>query len=828
MKQAVSEAAQFSTEKIAASASPPIDPSPDTRLKPFIDIVQGAPVPMFLEDMSLVRNAIEALKPEDRNNLQSYFENANQEVLRLASLVRILAVNMECIRLFSAKSPDDLLVRIDTFFTEMSTSVFASELVALMSGATEVRIEMPAIGADGAHRVFDVSVRIPEGFESSWECVYLVFHEVTLAKSILEKVKNSEEQYRQLTETLPDGIILHREGLIVYVNCAAVQLLGATSTDQLLGIGLGTILYLDNSDNPVDPFSLSPAGDGKKATHLKLRRNDGNIISVEIRVQRVRVGEKTYTQILLRDLSESQKAALEQARLSAIVEQMREGVLIENLEGRIIYANPAFTLLCGNGPNELLGRTAEEFGMGVAWSEPQYKARAGSNSPFIGIWLGTQSLKCRDGSHKDLEARVAPVCSSNGKVMSYVTMCRDMSEERALQAQLRQAQKLEAVGTLAGGVAHDFNNILTAMMMNLGLLEERNDLPHTAIALTKELLSETERAANLTRQLLLYSRRGVIRMQTVDLNEVVSGLLKMLRRLIGEQINLVFDSASNLPPIIADAGMVEQVLMNLAVNARDAMPKGGKLVVKSEFISYTDNFPEGRISGHYVLLQVSDTGSGIPPEIHRAIFEPFFTTKEAGRGTGLGLATVKSIMSQHNGWIEVKSEPGSGSTFSAYFPASSVPTENKPAHPTDSTRREIRKGIVLLVEDETSVRAALAESLRSLGYKVVTACNGHEALQKIAMNSLNLDILVTDHVMPGEISGIDLAELLRGSNPNLAVVVVSGYCDQQEVGGINLSERGYVFLEKPCSRNALDQAVLNAITQRTGRSESPPSPRSDV
>jgi nitrogen-specific signal transduction histidine kinase/CheY-like chemotaxis protein len=396
---------------------------------------------------------------------------------------------------------------------------------------------------------------------------------------------------------------------------------------------------------------------------------------------------------------------------------------------------------------------------------------------------------------------------------------RDLTErkqaEKALhhaEEQFRQAQKMEAVGRLAGGVAHDFNNILTVITGYAHLLLSTLPAKAPQRVAVETISKSAARATTLTRQLLAFSRRQVLDMKVFDLNTTVADMGNMLLRLIGEDIDLVTIPGANLMPIKADPGQIEQVMMNLAVNARDAMPHGGKLTIETQNVeldeSYTRAHPEVR-PGRYVMLAVSDTGVGMDAATKERIFEPFFTTKEVGKGTGLGLATVYGIIKQSGGHIAVYSEPGKGSTFKVSLPSSDAKQVSVVAGQRSAVAPR-GKGTILLVEDEEMVRNLSSQILQEHGYTVREARHGQEALNLSAEDLENVDLTVTDVVMP-EMNGRDLAQRLLGRKPNMKVLYVSGYTDNAVLRN-GLLEPGSAFLEKPFSPDSLARKVHDLLS----------------
>jgi len=398
-----------------------------------------------------------------------------------------------------------------------------------------------------------------------------------------------------------------------------------------------------------------------------------------------------------------------------------------------------------------------------------------------------------------------------GKVVhSYV---EDTTERLRLEAQLRQAQKMESVGQLAAGVAHDFNNMLTIIQGHSSLLLAKPNLPEDVREPIQSTYFAAERAAALTRQLLMFSRRSTLQTKPLDLRATVGNMSKMLHRLIGENISLKFIAAPGLPIILADRGMMEQVVMNLSVNARDAMPGGGILTISLEPANldkkYRDTHP-GAAIGSFVRLRVSDTGTGMDSATLAHLFEPFFTTKEIGQGTGLGLATVYGIVKQHDGWVEVTSSPGRGTTFDVYFPASNetIAEEARPAAPAPPAAGGTET--ILIVEDEPVLREMARAILENSGYQILEAGSGREALGVWDRREGPIDLLLTDMMMPEGVSGLDLAERLLDLQPGLKIIFSSGY-SVEEIDSEVLTRTQAHFLQKPYSYESLSGAVRECL-----------------
>jgi signal transduction histidine kinase/CheY-like chemotaxis protein/HAMP domain-containing protein len=386
-----------------------------------------------------------------------------------------------------------------------------------------------------------------------------------------------------------------------------------------------------------------------------------------------------------------------------------------------------------------------------------------------------------------------------------------------LEEQLRQSQKMESVGQLAAGVAHDFNNMLTIIQGHSSALLAKPSLPPEMLDPVQAVFFAAERAAGLTRQLLMFSRKNVMQSRLLDLRETVGNMTKLLGRLLGETITLEFQAPAVLPSVQGDPGMIEQVVMNLAVNARDAMPGGGTLTIGIEPMAidaaYAERRPDAR-PGYFLRLRVADTGTGMDSATLGRIFEPFFTTKEVGKGTGLGLATVYGIVKQHEGWIEVSSEPGKGTTFDVFFPANEQPIA--PAKKESAPNAPLTGGseTILLVEDEAILREMARDILKDCGYQLLEASTGKEALDVWRESASRIDLVLTDMVMPDGISGVDLAERLLADRPDLKIIFTSGYTSA-EINAELLSRSQARFLQKPYSYTTLARAVRDGL-DRTG------------
>ena len=533
---------------------------------------------------------------------------------------------------------------------------------------------------------------------------------------------------------------------------------------------------------------------------------------LEIRVAKRTSDLQEANQQLNRELAEHKRTQEQRARLSMAVDQSAESILITDTEVNIVYVNPAFERTTGYTREEVLGKNPRILKSG---HQPAEFYRTMWETLVRGeAWSGRMTNRTKDGKLFEEEATIVPVHDEKGRLVNYVAVKRDVTREVQLEEQLRQSQKMEAIGRLAGGVAHDFNNLLTIIngysQMVLQDLEPQSEL-HGQV---EEISKAGDRAATLTRQLLAFSRRQVLRPQALDLNSVVSNMGKMLKRLMGDDIELDVRLSSGLRQVKADPGQIEQVLMNLAVNARDAMPGGGKLTIETSNVELDGSYTETHatvVPGPYVMVAITDSGTGMDAETKAHVFEPFFTTKPKGKGTGLGLATVYGIIKQSGGYVWLYSEPGHGTTFKIYFPVSEEDVQ--PVAPGMEKQSEIEGNeTILLVEDQDEVRALAQLMLETKGYKVLPAAGPTEAMQMFSQRKDCIHLLLTDVVMP-VMNGTELAQKLIALCPEMKVVFMSGYTDDSVVRHGMLGS-GMYYIQKPFTPQALVGKVREALGPR--------------
>ena len=513
-------------------------------------------------------------------------------------------------------------------------------------------------------------------------------------------------------------------------------------------------------------------------------------------------------------LEDLEKAQVEQhqgrTRLGLMIERMPVVLWTTDSELRFTSAIGAGLEPLGLRSNELVGRTLFEY---FQTKDPAFPPIAAHRKALDGQSV-TYELQWQE---RVFEAHVQPLRGSEGELTGIIAVALDITDRKHLADQLRQSQKMQAVGELAGGVAHDFNNLLMVVKGHAEMLIDR--LPPTSPQRfnVEQIQTAAERAASLTRQLLAFSRKQVLQARVLDLNEVVGGMIQMVSRVIDENIELAFLPGAKLGNVKADPSQIEQVVLNLVVNARDAMPGGGRLTIETSGVELDKNYTVQHAivdfePGPYVMLTVADTGCGMDAQTQARIFEPFFTTKESGRGTGLGLATVYGVVKQSGGYIWVYSEPGQGSTFKVYLPRVAASAENASVEKIISAPASGSETI-LFVEDEQGVRELVREYLSGCGYSVLEASDGVQALEIAAMHPGAIQMLITDVVMP-RLSGRELAAQIASSRRNLKVLYISGYTDDS-VFRHGVLEGGMEFLQKPFNLKALAQKIREILDGTT-------------
>ncbi|NUP89306.1 MAG: PAS domain S-box protein [Candidatus Sumerlaeia bacterium] len=621
-----------------------------------------------------------------------------------------------------------------------------------------------------------------------------------------------EDLALQIVARLDEALLrLDAEGSILLANPASERLLGRSET-ELLGQPLDTILAGDTADADERQAIrlLLHAEDGPTRRHLTVPRPGGDPVHLQALAAPVCAdGHRVGSVVGLLDVTELWRTESERARLATAIEQAAEAVVITGLDGIIQYVNPAFERVTGYSRHEAIGLHTRVLKSGQ--HDEAFYREMWQTLTRGEVWTGQLVNRRKDGTLYTEEATISPVRDSHGRVVNFVAVKRDVTREIEIETALRQSQKMEATGRLAGGVAHDFNNLLLAMHGHAEFALESLEPGHPARDDVQQVIEVAGRAAALTKQLLAFSRRQTLNSVELDVGAVISNLVKMLQRLIGENIRLDIACDPAAGPVRADQSQIEQVILNLVVNARDAMPHGGRIRIRTKAVHLGEKFCQqvgDMAHGPHVLITVSDTGQGMEAETLRHIFEPFFTTKAPGKGTGLGLATVYGIVRQHRGTIVVQSRPGEGATFSLYLPmaARTLPSGVPPAPAPPRGGGET----ILLAEDDESVRLLAVRSLEAAGYRVLAAKTGAEAVALFESRRGEVDLALLDRVMP-ELSGAQVCAHLRERRPGLPVIFSTGYNPDDTQPG-----NGAPSLQKPYTRDELLRQVRAALDGNEG------------
>ena len=763
----------------------------------------------YFRDITERKRAEQALR-ESETRLASLFAGIDDTIIVHDKEGRIIDCNdAACQRL--GYSREELLAL-------RTSDLEPPEFAAGFRERLEQQFRSGRFTGEGVHLTKD-GRRIPVDINSSVfdyqgkKAVLAAMRDNSERKRAEEALRASEQRLQSLFAGIDDAIFVHdREGRIIDCNDAACRRLGYSREE---------LLAMRTSDVDAPEFAVGFrerleqqfrsgrfVGEG---VHLT---KDGRRIPVDINSGVIDYQGKKAVLATMRDSSERKRIEEALRRSEAdfgdLVEHAPLGIYRATPQGRFVTVNPALIRMLGYGWAEEMLRL--DIARDV-YADPARRARL--LAEFVHDETGAETeWKRKDGSRVTVRLNVRAVRGPGGQVEFHAGMVEDVTEQRSLEMQFRQAQRLEAVGRLAGGVAHDFNNVLTAITGYSDLLLEDLGPDDPKRSDVGEIKAAAVRATALTRQLLAFSRKQVFQTRVLDLNEVVETLDKMLHRLIGEDVKLEYSLASALGAVRADPGQIEQVILNLAVNSRDAMPSGGRLTIETANVDLDEAYARehaGALPGRYVMLAVSDTGMGMDAEVRSHIFEPFYTTKELGKGTGLGLATVYGIVKQSGGYVWVYSEPGQGTTFKIYLPQVDEPPERLdvpvPLQPVAGGRET-----VLLAEDDPSVRAVVSEVLSQKGYRVLRAPDGQAALEMARGQPGEIDLLVTDIVMPG-MTGRELAEALTAERPGIRVLYMSGYTDDAVVRHGVLAE-GMPYLQKPFSPRALASKVREVLDRR--------------
>ena len=757
-------------------------------------------------------SATSAASQENEESLQTFFNTLEDLVFVFEPEGRILFANPAAQNQLGY-TPAELagMTALDLHPPEQRQE--AAKLLADLIAGKIMICPIPLQARDGTRIL--VETKVLHGQWRGKKVLFGISHDITRHK-LAEENQRQLAEVNQMLQTVMDTIpvrIFWKNKDLVYLGCNRLfaEDAGRKSPEDILGETDYNLGWREQAElYRKDDREVIRSGNSKLGYEEQQTAPDGKQLWLRTSKIPLRDINNRIVGILgtYEDITERKQAEAELNRLMTAIEQTPESVVITDTEGRILYVNPVFERVTGYSRAEVIGQNPRLLKSNrqdsAFYRELWAKISAGE------VWRGRFINKKKDGALFTEDAVIAPVRDEKGAVTNYIAIKRDISHELELEVQYRQTQKIDSIGLLAGGVAHDFNNILAVICghTDLALAQLSPDAP---LRSNLECIQESaERAANLTRQLLAFARRQVIEPRRINLNELIVNLNKMLHRLIGEDIKLVTQTAPDLGQIKADPGQIEQVLLNLVVNARDAMPDGGTLTIRTDNVTLDEDYARRHLvtPGDYVMVSVSDTGVGMTDEVKQHIFEPFFTTKEQGKGTGLGLATCFGIIQQSNGHIHSESQVDKGTQFKIYLPRvqgveESISSREVPVSLPQGTET------ILLAEDEPSLRQLMARVLRTQGYTVLEAADGHEALALAQANGAKIQLLLTDVIMPG-LSGKTLAEWLGQVNPAVRVLFISGYINNNAVRDA-MSKPGTFFLQKPFNPLNLAEKVREVI-----------------
>jgi len=647
--------------------------------------------------------------------------------------------------------------------------------------------------------------------------ILVIFQDITERKQMEDRLRESEDRLRVIFDAAQEGIVqISSAGAILYANRRMAEMFGSL-LDKVIGSSF--IDHVHPDQKTASEALMRQLGSGEVESVSGERhfiRSAGSDFWGHISARRLAGpdGRSKAMVGIITDITESKNSVkalmASEEKYRALFEESKDVIYISTPDGKFIDINPAGVALFGySSKEELLSIDIA----GQLYVEPSERTRFRQTIDKQGF-VTDYEVRMKKKSGEELAVMTltsSAVRDEQGNIVAYRGIMRDITEHRKLEQQLRQSQKMEAIGQLAGGIAHDFNNILSAIVGYGGMMQMKM-APDDANRLNVEqILSAADRAANLTHSLLAFSRKQIINPKPVNLNDIIKKVEKLLSRLIGEDVELHTQTSDRDLTVWADGLQIEQVLMNLATNARDAMPEGGRLIIKTEAIDLRDELMMQRDilkSGMYALLTVTDTGRGMDEETQQKIFEPFFTTKDVGKGTGLGLAMVYGIIKQHNGYILASSRPGKGSVFSIYLPLIGH-AGREPEHRQERLPMQRGTETILLAEDNEAVRKMTRTILTDHGYTVIEAADGEEAIQQFHEHQDRVQLLLLDVVLPKK-NGREVYEEVKRTRPGVNVLFTSGYtADVIHAKGI--ADEGLHFISKPAGMRELLQKIRDVL-----------------
>ncbi len=719
---------------------------------------------------------------------------------------------------------------LDAIIGKEDGEVFPPELAEIYAGN-----DGEAVSA-GAAKEFAEPVRTADGRKVMIEAVRTPFYDDT--RELLgiagigratrngdgpfdeQKQPASEARHRTIFDKATVGIFQSTpEGRILTLNPASARMLGYDSPEEMINTinDLGRQLYVSQGDRQ-RLLRLAEESDVVEGFETRFYKKDGNIVHVLLNFDCIKDGDGRTAGFegTILDITETRKAegALRHAEemYRNIYENAVEGIFRTTPDGRFVDANPAFARILGYDDPKELAASVTDMGRQVFASERRRKEYMDLMTTRGVVRDFETQVRCKDGSMEWVSVNSRHTGGNEGKPLYHEGTIESITERKKLETQLRHAQKMESIGTLAGGVAHDFNNVLTTVMGYCSLIMMKAGDKHPYAGYVNQIMEAANRASALTQSLLAFSRKQAWDVKPVEINETIRGVEKLLRRIIGEDIELETLLGKERLVVMVGDGQISQLLMNLATNARDAMPDGGVLTIKTEAAHLSGGLVgtyEGK-EGTYAALEMSDTGAGMDERTKDQIFDPFFTTKEVGKGTGLGLSTVYGIVNQNKGYVNVSSVPGKGTTFTIYLPLAEASADEE----TPLERARLRGGneVILVAEDNVQVREIVTTTLRDFGYTVIEACDGSDAIEKFNENKAVIDLLLLDVIMPRK-NGKEAYIEVKKVRPDVRAIFMSGYTGDI-LSRKGISREGIPMISKPIVIERLLRVIREVLDHK--------------
>ncbi len=805
-------------------------------VKPFEDIELQTAV-----EMALHKFKMEKQLRDNATRLTTTFRSLGDGVIVADKRLNITFINPYVIMLSGRTQKDMVGKKLTEFFRiikgkEGKTLETMAREVLADGQLIELVDSLQLISSAGREIHIDASLAPVKEDSGEINGVVLVFHDIMQRKLAEEALRRSEKRYRELFEHSHDAIyIMARSGDIVLTNPAMQKMFGYSQSEMVSM----NIRDLFPEEGIWDELEKRIVYKGDIAdVQVRMKTKDGTLRDCLINTITRKAGDGLVIgyQGIIRDITESLKAAAalkrSETRYRLLAENIYDIIWIMDQDLRFTFVTPSVSNILGYSIEEFLALdikdlcTKESTALALDFFN-NFLIKASKTEPDDENRVMEIEFYSKGGDRVWMSVSLSKFKVDDEEPVGLIGVAHDITkrimaetEKGIIQEQLLQAQKMEAIGILAGGVAHDFNNLLTVIQGSTDLAMLRLEEKDPLFTELDEINKASVRAAELTSQLLLFSRKKPMRLTTLNLNKIIEDLLKMLHRLIGEDVGISMDIEEPVWQISADRSNMEQVIMNLSVNARDAMPEGGKFTIATHNVEIDEancqNCPEAKM-GKYVRLTVADTGTGMDEETRQRIFEPFYSTKGTGKGTGLGLSVVYGIVKQHHGWIEVESEQGRGTAFRLYFPSCEDVGDDEKHDQRYIGKYKSNGERILLVEDEVGVRQFATKALVEYGYEVITAGSVSEAVHQFERHADSLHLILSDVVLPDG-TGIELADEFRRSHPDLPILLSSGYTDHKSQW-TEIQEKGYSYLQKPYTVYKL----LKTLTEILHPSEKAPS-----